>query len=99
MVLVVLRRPQKLLDVLGDLLRLADDVLGAGQAQVGLGLRGRVQLRDGGGVSRAAPAPQTAPPAQTAGGVRANITPVYSGTRLGNVLISSHLRSDVKTQA
>ena len=69
MVLVVLRGPQQLLDVLGNLLRLADDVLGARERQVRLRLRGDVQLRDGGaGLPPTQPptAPQPPPPAQAA---------------------------------
>lgn len=46
LLLILLRVPQQLLDVLGDLLRLADDVLGGGQRRVSLTLK-VTRFRDG----------------------------------------------------
>lgn len=64
--LVLLSSSQKLLDIFGDLLGLADDVLGAGEG--GVRLRPRVvQLGDGAAFTRPAAAPQPPSPAQTAG--------------------------------
>ena len=63
---VLLSRSQQLLDVLGDLLGFADDVLRAGKRGVGLHLQ-PVQLGDGAAVPQPATAPQPPSPAQTAG--------------------------------
>lgn len=65
-VLVLLSGSQQLLDVLGDLLRLADHVLGAGERRVGLRLL-VVQLRDGAAFSQPTAAPHPPSPAQPGG--------------------------------
>lgn len=64
---VLLSSPQQLLDVLGDLLGFADDVLGAGQRWIWLHLQ-IIQLRDGAALPQPAAAPQPPSPAQTAEG-------------------------------
>lgn len=65
--LVLLSRSQQLLDVLGDLLRFADDVLRAGKRRVRLHLQ-VIQLWDGAALPQPATAPQPPPPEQTSNG-------------------------------
>jgi len=64
-VFVVLSGSQQLLDVLGDLLRCADDVLCAGQRGVRLHLQ-ILQLGDGAALPQPGAAPQPPSPAHTA---------------------------------
>lgn len=64
---VLLSRSQQLLNVLGDLLRFADDVLRAGKHRVQLHLQ-VIQLWDGAALPQPATAPQPPPPAQTSNG-------------------------------
>lgn len=57
---IILSSSQELLDVLGDLLRFADDVLRAGKRGVRLCLQ-IIQLRDGAALSKPSAAPQPPP--------------------------------------
>lgn len=59
---IILSSSQELLDILGDLLRFADDVLRAGKRGVRLHLQ-IIQLRDGAALSKPSAAPQPPPPA------------------------------------
>ena len=63
-VLVLLRGTEQLLDVLGDLLRLTDDILSAGERWVRFCPQ-VIQLRDGAALPQPATAPQ--PPTSTRG--------------------------------
>lgn len=89
---VLLSGSQQLLDVLGDLLGLADDVLRAGECGVRLRL-GIVQLWDGAAFPQPTAAPHPASPAQSRGGWQQSeqtspaIAPKAS---LGGVLTPSH---------
>lgn len=64
---VLLSRSQQLLDILGDLLGFADDILRAGKCWVGLRLQ-IIQLRDRAALPEPTTAPQPPSPPQTAEG-------------------------------
>lgn len=66
-VFVLLSSSQQLLDILGDLLGFADDVLCAGKRGIWLHLQ-IIQLRDRAALPQPATAPQPRSPAQTAEG-------------------------------
>ena len=68
-VLVLLCSAEQILDVLGDLLCLANDILGAGERRVWLGFK-IIQFRDGAALPKPATAPKPPPPAHTARGGR-----------------------------
>lgn len=86
---VLLSSPQQLLDVLGDLLGFADDVLGAGQRGIWLHLQ-IVQLRDGAALPQPAAAPQPPSPAQTAEGSSG----VMSAAKISPYCVQAHCLFD-----
>lgn len=92
---VLLSGSQQLLDVLGDLLSLADDVLRAGERGVRLRFRG-VQLWNGAPFSQPTTAPHPPSPAQSVVGgkvatIRANASPVSAlKASLGGALTLNH---------